>query len=202
MSNFLSVPLYHVDLQENNQRFCKGDSLDQSIENGKWAGTGLYFWDNLGNAKYWIKSHWKNDPEKASIVETQLKVDQNVFWDLTEPETVRNFESQIESISKFALLNKNTENHAELIKKTSDLGAVINLYYKLLQDMGFSTFSVIKIIGYYPFVRDTKYFKEKIDLKNRSFKIAPVTIKSKTIYLIKDQNLLAERKILKKAEKN
>ena len=48
---YLSIPLYHVDLKENNQLFIKGEDLPESSEDGEWGGKGLYLWDNINNRR-------------------------------------------------------------------------------------------------------------------------------------------------------
>ncbi len=69
---YFSIPLYHVDLKENNELFIEGKNIPPSNEDGEWGGKGLYLWDNLKNAEYWKRVHWKNDWSKASIVKTVL----------------------------------------------------------------------------------------------------------------------------------
>lgn len=65
------------------------------VKDDDWGGDGVYFWDNIGNTKYWLTSHWKNDKEQASIVQIELQVNINDILDLSEPIIVSEFEGTV-----------------------------------------------------------------------------------------------------------
>ena len=48
------IPLYHVDKEDNNRRFKNDENIPEATDLD-WGGDGLYFWDNIENAKYWKK---------------------------------------------------------------------------------------------------------------------------------------------------
>ena len=152
-----------------------GGTLPPSLEDGDWAGKGVYFWDNLGNAQYWLK-------EKKT----------NEVLDLTEPTEIRSFEESISTMQRMKLLDKKIG--------TKHKGAIINAYWKVLNSFGNATlFSVVKVIGYYPKINNSIYFKENDTQKN----IQPyVTIKGKVIYAIRDLQVLSDnyRKIIEVKE--
>ena len=189
----IQIPLFHVDTQKNNENFIMGGTLPPSLEDGDWAGRGIYFWDNLGNAQYWLKEkNRKNQKQKYNIVRTYLSVPANEVLDLTEPTEIRSFEESISTMQRMKLLDKKIG--------TKHKGAIINAYWKVLNSFGNATlFSVVKVIGYYPKINNSIYFKENDTQKN----IQPyVTIKGKVIYAIRDLQVLSDnyRKIIEVKE--
>lgn len=103
----IQIPLFHVDTQKNNENFIMGGTLPPSLEDGDWAGKGIYFWDNLGNAQYWLKEkNRKNQKQKYNIVRTYLSVPANEVLDLTEPTEIRSFEESISTMQRMKLLDK------------------------------------------------------------------------------------------------
>lgn len=74
-------------------------NLLKSFGDKFWLGTGIYFWDNLGNAKYWKKDkERKNSDKKYSIVKVRVCLD-NVL-NLTDPDVGKQFKNIINKISE------------------------------------------------------------------------------------------------------
>ena len=52
MSIESNLVLYHCNDEKRCSRFVNSDKyMIVSHEDGSWLGQGMYFWDNLGNAK-------------------------------------------------------------------------------------------------------------------------------------------------------
>lgn len=49
------VELYHCNYESRVESFFKHKELRISHhkDDSEWGGTGMYFWDNEGNAEYW-----------------------------------------------------------------------------------------------------------------------------------------------------
>lgn len=181
----IKIPLFHVDTIDNNKKFVAGESITPSFEDGDWAGRGLYFWDNAGNAEYWLKEKLrKNKSEKYSTVKAFLTVNEDKILDLTEPNKVKDFEKSVSTMIQSGLIDSGLG--------VKHKGAIINAYYNVLSKFG-GEFSVVKIIGYYPKIQKYEYFKEDAYAKDSS---PFVTIKAKVIYAVRNQNLLVERRIM------
>lgn len=189
----LTIPLYHVDSEENNRKFIRNGSLPATIEDGDWAGNGLYFWDNIGNAKYWIKKDKDNNANvKLTILKVLLSASENKVLDLTEPETVKNFEHMVTKLSE-SFRRKFTWD-------SNQRGSIINAFYDLLVEITHGdVFQVVKLIGYYPSAPNSDFFSKGDESSN----LTPhVTIKSKTIYSIRDQELIKKPSIMMGDELN
>ena len=94
--NKVIIPLYHVDKEDNNRRFKNDENIPEATDLD-WGGDGLYFWDNIENAKYWKKQ--KNiKGYECNIAHAQLEITDDLILDLTTPESAQRFE---ETLSKF-----------------------------------------------------------------------------------------------------
>lgn len=83
-------------------------NLLKSFGDKFWLGTGIYFWDNLGNAKYWKKDkERKNSDKKYSIVKVRVCLDSAL--NLTDPDVGRQFKNIINKISNIDPIIKNAE---------------------------------------------------------------------------------------------
>lgn len=85
-----------------------------------WAGAGMYFWDNMSNARYWYvqkKKHGEN-PSNIKIAKIYLTYDEeNELLDLTDSET-------IELVENLAQIMKNKDG------KDRRIGKIIDEYCK------------------------------------------------------------------------
>lgn len=208
---YLSIPLYHVDLKENNKLFVEGENIPESNEDGEWGGKGLYLWDNFKNAKYWQNVHWKDDSANASIVTTVLKVRESELLDLSEPMQVKEFEKSLLGIAQIAKKSKNPNisKKADYILKDAPKGYAINYYSEYMQKVCQHSFKVVRLVGLYPSVSTSTFFKDDLVLNKyynerkkdkekvlaQKYFMPHVTIQSKTIYVVKKQALLLQREI-------
>ena len=70
------IKLYHCNEEKKINCFIEEDELifSEHVQDDNWAGQGMYFWDNVGNALYWKKqkmSHVSPD-ENVLIAERML----------------------------------------------------------------------------------------------------------------------------------
>lgn len=188
----LCIPVYHVDKNDNNQAFVRGAMLTPSDEDGEWAGNGVYFWDNIGNAHYWTKSRrYKN----ITISKAMMRTYEKFILDLTEPESASNF------LRLVKIVQEQIKRNIDLTSK-AEKGAVINFVCTFLQKMQKNSlnikkipqpFKVVKVVGYYPSAPEHVLFAVSDD-KN----LGPhVTLKTKVIYAVRDQTILEQRQIIK-----
>lgn len=98
---------YHTNtVDECNKMLDKSYYYYYRSEKG-WLGSGLYFWDNFGNSKYWSeilcdgkKCHICNENKKEcfSIIKVTLEYDENEIFDITDKLVRDMLEEQWEKI--------------------------------------------------------------------------------------------------------
>lgn len=195
----ISIPVYHVGNISQNKKFVKGASVPDSKAIKNWAGDGLYFWDNFGNAKYWLDTN--KSGEKRCIVKSCLEIDENYILDLTDYEMVKQFKYWIKLLQMAKVIDSD-ENMIFRGDKIDSAIAGIEVIQSKLCNIDFLKeyfkdlkIYAVKIMGYYPHVVDTFLFEEdeksSYNTKNRA------TIKSKVIYCVKNQVLLKQRTFVK-----
>lgn len=182
MENKYFVLVYHVNTQENIAKVVDSykngsGELYTSVEDGYWAGNGMYFWDNEGNANYWKKIRHNN-----YILKANLKIEENCILDLTDKDVLDELDQLWPSVAK--------KFHIDF---DSPPGRKINTICKYLKKI-----KVVKINGYYPNMHENRIiFKGK---KNRKGK-PHLTIKSKIIYCVKSADRLENVRQLVREEK-
>ena len=73
-----NIKVYHCNDKQRCEKFLKEDNyLIWSEEDGIWLGSGMYFWDNLSNAKYWKgeKKRKTHNRTPLSIVSAHIYID-------------------------------------------------------------------------------------------------------------------------------
>lgn len=140
-----------------------------------WIGTGIYFWDNLGNANYWKNDKIrKNTNIKYSIVRVNVCLDNKL--DFTDPDIRSKFNSILESLSGYDSLQK------------LGFGEQIDYFFENYGNFGnFALYEVIVADGYYMNERERLYkyhFRKKY--------IPRLTEKNKRVY-----NVIKNKAILK-----
>lgn len=83
------LDLFHANDEKRCRQFLEEDDyLIISEEDGVWLGSGMYFWDNLGNAKYWRneKTRKKFSCGKLSIVKANVSLEKCL--DLTDDDVL------------------------------------------------------------------------------------------------------------------
>lgn len=97
------MSLYHCN--ENSivdEVLVNNEKIDllKSRKDKYWLGTGIYFWDNLGNAKYWKENKEQKNKDKIySILKVCVCLDSAL--NLTDPDVGRQFERVINLIIEY-----------------------------------------------------------------------------------------------------
>lgn len=91
MGCYSEVIGYHANEYQKCDRFLSGEFEVSSDTD--WLGTGMYFWDNLSNARYWKRQKVrKGDPpyeEACKIVKARISCGH--LLDLTDTEILKGF---------------------------------------------------------------------------------------------------------------
>lgn len=173
--------VFHVAQDVENERFIEDGALLISKEDGYWCGTGMYFWDNISNARYWVNKKRNNKIVKYTISQALLKCSSDDILDLTDKESCDNLIKSAKSmLSKMEL-----EDRIKL--DFNQTGAVINFVYNFSKKYGLPTFKVVKMQGIYgnPKLVDSIY--------GETLKYPHPTIRTKTIYAVREIELLKDR---------
>ncbi len=172
--------LYHCNDFFRCHRFVHTeDYMIVSKEDGNWLGTGMYFWDNLANAEYWMRKKNRKEPYKNySIVAAEIYLDQ--LLDLTDINVCNKIGRLWEEYQK-----KNVINDA----KEYGLGYKLNI---LFQSIPFfrDNFYVAKVYGKY---NNTP--KNKLWTYNVRGNRAEPTASVKCIYCVRNQAAIGEKEM-------
>lgn len=168
-----------IGFHTNNKKKIK-NFIEKGIpiisEDITWLGRGMYFWDNISNAKY-----WKNEKiRKGEVLEKDIDIIKaNIIiddiLDLTDKETCEAFNYLWNGIS-----------YKKRCKiKDNELGKKIELIFEMYSYLK-ESIKVIKCFGNY------KNNIDKFDFLNGS----RLTLNSKTIYCVIDYNCIKNPKII------
>lgn len=185
----VSIPVYHVGEKKQNSDFCEGKEIAESTNAENWAGSGLYFWDSLKNAEYWINSK-KDEDREYTIVKANFEIEEEKLLDLTNAASFKDFEYTVNLVKMF---------DNDIADDRDHFGILINAVFYFLEESeliddcsvkGYflsKIFYAVKIIGYYPKSEEVDRFSESEKGKSHP------TVKSKIIYNIREQDLLTKR---------
>lgn len=171
------ITLYHT----NSKEICE-DFLNSKInlyisdqDGGQWLGAGMYFWDNLSNAKYWGNQKLKRFSE-CHIIYVNAHFDLDNLLDLTDLDV---------SDYIFQIWEKYCERtHTNLY---TDLGVVLNTLFNILPKMN-EKYHLIKAIG--------NNYTTKSDLfENTNHRRICVSLSGKVIYNIRKEHIIKEKKL-------
>ncbi|RHW48710.1 hypothetical protein [Lactobacillus bombicola] len=160
-----SILVYHVNSQENitsviNSYKDNAGKLYFSNEDGFWAGSGMYFWDNKGNANY-----WKMRTHNEFMLSANLNIDENCILDFTDQDVLEQYEKLWPLIAeKFHVSNNSTP------------GKKINTICKIIPNI-----KIVKVSGYYPNIDERPF----ISGGKKKSSDPHMTIKTKTIFCVK-----------------
>lgn len=164
------ILVYHVNSQENissvvsSYKDNRGE-LYFSKEDGFWAGDGMYFWDNKGNAKY-----WKKTTKNKFMLSADINIDEDYFLDFTDKDVLEEWENLWPLVAKkFHISNDSTP------------GKKINTICKFMPNI-----KIVKINGYYPNVNERKFISGGKEESGLPY----MTIKTKTIFCVKCSDVL------------
>jgi len=181
-----NIDVYHTNDRLKIKNFLETNELIIS-KDINWLGKGMYFWDNLSNAKYW-KNEKLRKKETTDIKIIKGKIFLEKMLDLTDEETVRYINDIWNFISKFSEIQKIKIEKAELGRKLD----VIFDFYKAHLSKEFD-YNVIKCLGSYK-----RNLMGNLDL----FSESNLTLSNKIIYSIKESICIGKFEIVDEGGKN
>lgn len=181
-----NIDVYHTNDRLKIKNFLETNELIIS-KDINWLGKGMYFWDNLSNAKYW-KNEKLRKKETTDIKIIKGKIFLEKMLDLTDEETVRYINDIWNFISKFSEIQKIKIEKAELGRKLD----VIFDFYKAHLSKEFD-YNVIKCLGSYK-----RNLMGNLDL----FSESNLTLSNKIIYSIKKSICIGKFEIVDEGGKN
>lgn len=168
--------LYHCNDERRCLKFLNSNTyMILSPEDGKWLGQGMYFWDNLGNAKYWEKEKRRKEPDKKHMIVAARVSLENVL-DLTDKDICKELENVWSKYKEVLGIDSEPE-----------LGKKLNLLYRSIPDFS-NIYKVIKVLGRYVNTPPNGFVK----YMPRSETVEPV-LSAKVIYNVKRNDAILER---------
>ncbi len=169
--------LYHCNDKTRCQKFLDNKKfMIESKEDGIWLGNGMYFWDNLSNAKFWYR---KKQQKHDELLIVQSNVYTDFLLDLTDLDVCNKMEQLWNKVYK--------ENEIKIPKDKITLGAKLNYLYDYY-DMFKDVYQVIKVIGKYKKTPQNSFYKYDLDSRR-----AEPTTAIKCIYNVKNVDAIATR---------
>ncbi|EHZ9175140.1 hypothetical protein ACR6L3_001842 [Enterococcus faecalis] len=158
---------YHCGITKSVENFCSDYNqllISEHINDKKWAGVGMYLWDNRGNANWWYRT--RHNKENRSICSCKIIVDEDKLIDFTD-------EDQVKRMNRFLVMMRTQRDVFDILEK--DVGDKIDFLAKNLQA------EVIKLMGDYSFKESHEFFS--VDPKGAS-----PGIPGKIMYCVKPGN--------------
>lgn len=169
--------LYHCNDKTRCQKFLDNKKfMIESKEDGIWLGNGMYFWDNLSNAKFWYR---KKQQKHDELLIVQSNVYTDFLLDLTDLDVCNKMEQLWNKVYK--------ENEIKIPKDKITLGVKLNYLYDYY-DMFKDVYQVIKVIGKYKKTPQNSFYKYDLDSRR-----AEQTTAIKCIYNVKNVDAIATR---------
>lgn len=169
--------LYHCNDKTRCQKFLDNKKfMIESKEDGIWLGNGMYFWDNLSNAKFWYR---KKQQKHDELLIVQSNVYTDFLLDLTDLDICNKMEQLWNKVYK--------ENEIKIPKDKITLGVKLNYLYDYY-DMFKDVYQVIKVIGKYKKTPQNSFYKYDLDSRR-----AEPTTAIKCIYNVKNVDAIATR---------
>lgn len=169
--------LYHCNDKTRCQKFLDNKKfMIESKEDGIWLGNGMYFGDNLSNAKFWYR---KKQQKHDELLIVQSNVYTDFLLDLTDLDVCNKMEQLWNKVYK--------ENEIKIPKDKITLGVKLNYLYDYY-DMFKDVYQVIKVIGKYKKTPQNSFYKYDLDSRR-----AEPTTAIKCIYNVKNVDAIATR---------
>lgn len=169
--------LYHCNDKTRCQKFLDNKKfMIESKEDGIWLGNGMYFLDNLSNAKFWYR---KKQQKHDELLIVQSNVYTDFLLDLTDLDVCNKMEQLWNKVYK--------ENEIKIPKDKITLGVKLNYLYDYY-DMFKDVYQVIKVIGKYKKTPQNSFYKYDLDSRR-----AEPTTAIKCIYNVKNVDAIATR---------
>lgn len=175
------IILYHSNEKEKCKEFVNKENtliISKNLRDDIWLGKGMYFWDNIGNAKWWHRKQSNRYPEKKYCI-TIANATLNKLLDLTNYEIYMSLDKLWENICKLCNYNSNVP-----------LGKKLNF---LFDSFGFEEkYDLIKVYGKYNGTPNNGFFQ----FDYNTMKTEP-TIAVKCIYNVKNVSCIIEKDLVK-----
>lgn len=175
------IPVYHADSKKRNDDFINDKvQLLSSVEDGYWCGSGMYFWDNVSNALYWLERVKKIKGGNSSICLASLQYSKDECLDLTD-------ETEANQLLEYAeaFLDKLSPSERPRLNKKKP-GAIVNFVFNSLKEAGLPVFKVVKVAGLYSGKSNVLF--------HEWYQGPHVTSRSKTIYSVRNSELLSDKR--------
>ena len=131
--NNIHLACYHATKAEYSEKILNTKDFKSSVSERDWLGTGIYFWDEIYNAKWWAKIRYKN--EKSVIIKSLLECDNDLFLDLDSTEEILAYKKFTSNISDYIKQLPEDLQNTYLNLNFKDIKAVrcfyLNVYKKL-----------------------------------------------------------------------
>ncbi|MGL5086411.1 MAG: hypothetical protein ACRC68_11960 [Clostridium sp.] len=170
---------YHVNDKERCLKFVGDRNYIIASEDTYWLGYGMYFWDNKGNANYWLKEKLRKESQKEHLMATcNINIGEDYLLDLADDEV----SEMVEKLWGQYCLKKRE-------KIAQPLGIKIDKLLKFFDEL--NSLKVIKAIGDYDINQTNKnYFFQK-----KGYKGPQVRSKLKIIYSVREAELIFNREL-------
>lgn len=178
-----NLELYHCNDSNRCYKFVyTKHNMIVSEEDGKWLGTGMYFWDNLANARFWMKKKERDCPSEVyRIVMANVYMDR--LLDLTDQDICNKIGEIWEKYQKINYLDD---------KKKCGLGCKLNILFGSIPHLQ-EKYHVIKVNGKYNRTPENSLWSYNI--KND---FAEPIGSVKCIYSVRNEEAIAEKKFVGK----
>ncbi|MDM0558397.1 hypothetical protein QTH42_15620 [Clostridium perfringens] len=169
---------YHVNDEYRCRRFVEDSNYIIESDDTWWLGKGMYFWDNKGNANYWLaEKKRKNSNEKYIRTKSNLYIDEDILLDLTDDEVLNLLMQLWKEYCK-----------REKCKIKQPLGVRLDKLFDFF-DEELSELKVIKGTGYY----DNKFNNNKFLVFDKRY--PNICSGVKNIYCAKSPEMIVNRTI-------
>lgn len=167
-----NIIVYSCNEKGKCENFVIENKLAISVEDGNWLGSGMYFWDNLSNAKFWYNEKKKrNNTKEYDII--CATADLSNMLDLTDLDVCGILQSAWECYCKITHKGEN-----------APLGKKLNVLFNHVPEI-YQNFNIIKIFGKYRHTPPNNLYV----YNNKSSKPEP-TLSVKCIYCVRNDKCL------------
>lgn len=178
------IILYHSDEESRCEEFVDEEDTLLCSKNSKddiWLGDGMYFWDNIGNVKWWKRKQCDKHLDKKYCIVAANAVLNNLL-DLTDYDVYTNLDKLWKQMCELCNLDSDVE-----------LGSKLNFLFEALD---FSQqYDLVKVYGKYNRTPNKGFFKFDYNTMR-----AEPTIGVKCIYNIKSAKCIVEKELVREDE--
>ncbi len=178
------IILYHSDEENKCKQFVDKENvliLSGNTKDDIWLGKGMYFWDNMGNAKWWNRKQCNRNPNlKYRIAVANVTLDN--LLDLTDYDVYMELDNLWKQICKLCDLDPNVQ-----------LGGKLNFLFDSFEFE--QRYDLIKVYGKYNGTPNKGFFKFDYNTTK-----AEPTIGVKCIYSIRNVKCIIEKDLIEEVK--